>query len=100
MKVTIKTSGGFGGFGLSPKPTVVDVDLLVGALKERVRAAFAPARLKTLAKAAGDLRAADRIVYELEVTAEGGRTERVEVNEDALPAEMLDLIDEIRSSEG
>lgn len=98
MKLTIKTSGGIGGFGLSPKPTAVDVDHLAGALKERVRAAFAPGRLKALAKAVGNPHAADRIVYEFAVTADGGATERVEVNEDALPAEMLDLIDAVRSA--
>jgi hypothetical protein len=97
MKLTIKTSGGLGGFGLSPKPTVVDVDKLANALKERVRAAFAPARLKALAKKPGNPNAADRIVYEFAVSGDGGATEHVEVNEDALPAEMLDLIDEIRS---
>jgi hypothetical protein len=98
MKITIKTSGGIGGFGLSPEPTDVDVENLPSALKERARAAFSKGRLKSLAKSPGNPHAADMINYEISIAHDNGEREHVDVREDKLSDDVLDLIDAIRSA--
>jgi hypothetical protein len=98
MKITIKTSGGIGGFGLSPEPTDVDVKSLPAALQKRARAAFAKGRLQSLAKKPGNPHAADTIGYEITVAHDSGERERAELSEDKLSDDILDLIDEIKSA--
>jgi hypothetical protein len=95
MKLTIKTSGGIGGIGLSPKPHVVDDEYHDPAIRKRVRTAVSPDQLKSLAQRAGNPHAADMITYEMSVT--DGDTARVELGGDSLPAELLDLIDELKA---
>lgn len=95
MKITIKTSGGMGGFGLSPEATEVDVGRLPAALQKRARTALSPAHLKAAAGKPGNPLATETVTYEITIADDRGNLERVDVSEDKLSPEVLDLIDEI-----
>jgi hypothetical protein len=94
MMITITTSGGIGGFGLAKKAEVA-VDNLPEPLRVETCAKLDPAALGALdpTPVRG---AADRIVYHI-VVVEEGKVATFALPETALPAETLDLIDQLLS---
>jgi hypothetical protein len=97
MMITITTSGGIGGFGLARQAEVA-----TDALPEPLRAE-ACARLDSSALAALDAApapGADRITYHIVVIGTDGAASRFDLPETALPAETLDLIDELLAQGG
>jgi hypothetical protein len=99
VKVTIRSSGGLGGFGLDPRALEVVVERLPAELGIRCRAVLAPARLRSLAGASERAPAPDRVSYAITVE-EGDRSERVDLDESALPEDVLELLDELRAAGG
>ena len=92
MMIEIASSGGFGGLGSGPTKTV-EVDALDVGLRERVCEAFTPSNLRRLSDAPAT--GADRLAYDITVREQDGDAEAFHLDEGALPAEMLDLIDEL-----
>jgi hypothetical protein len=91
MMITISTSGGIGGFGLA-KSAEVAVDSLPEPLRIEACARLDAAALGKLdpTPVRG---AADRIVYHIVVSEEGGAAASFDLPETALPDATLDLID-------
>ena len=93
MMITITTSGGIGGFGLA-KSAHVAVDSLPEPLRAEACALLDPSALGALdTKPAPG--AADRIMYKIAIEGAGASSGTFRVPESALPAETLDLIDQL-----
>jgi hypothetical protein len=96
MLITLSTSGGIGGFGLGGKEKTVETDGLEAPLRQKVCDRFDPAVLAKLQLVdPGHSGSADRITYHVVVKDDKGERHRFDIPEAALPAEMLDLIDEM-----
>lgn len=93
MMLTIATSGGIGGFGLGTERSVAVGDL-PAPLRQEVCDQFTAARLSLLA-AKGPQRGADRLTYRIGLDMEDGRPVEFQLDEAAMPTEMLDLIDQM-----
>jgi hypothetical protein len=92
----VTTSGGIGGFGLGGKEKTVETDRLEAPLRQQICDRFDPAALAKLRKVdPGHPGSADRITYHVVVKDDNGERHRFDIPEAALPAEMLDLIDEL-----
>ncbi len=98
MMITISTSGGIGGFGLA-KQAEVSVDSLPEPLRAEACQRLDPMALEAL-DATPVRGAADRIVYRIVVAERGTASVTFDLPETALPAETLDLIDELLSRQG
>lgn len=98
MIITIATSGGIAGIGDPSGNKSVNTDSLPAQTREAVCEAFeakALADLEKKAAAPDKARGADRYVYRITVKDAHGNTSVFELPEHVLPAEMLDLIDEL-----
>jgi hypothetical protein len=93
MMISITTSGGIGGFGTA-KSTEIAVDALPAPLREATCARLDAGALGRI-KSAPPPGAADFIVYHIVIVEDGGATRAFDVPETALPAETLDLIDDL-----
>ncbi len=91
MMLTIATSGGIGGTGLGREQSV-EVAELPAPLRQEVCDQFTEERLTKLAatKASGG---ADRLTYVIGLDMEDGKPVQYQLDEAAMPPEMLDLID-------
>lgn len=96
MIVTISTSGGIGGFGLG-QDTRVDLDQVPARLRSEACEVLSDARLAPLASAGGN-KGADRITYMISVE-QAGQSRTYAVPEEAMPPEMLDVIDALSAGE-
>lgn len=94
MVINISTSGGLLGTGLPGKEKTIDTQTLSEPLKEEVCRRFDPKALAKLSKERGHPGSADRLVYHVTVSDSDGGKHRFDIVEAALPAEMIDLIDE------
>jgi hypothetical protein len=92
MMISISTSGGIGGFGLKRSVTV-EVERLAEPMRAEACARLDAGALAALERSAPD-GAADAIVYHVEIE-EAGRIVVFDLPETALPAETLDLIDDL-----
>lgn len=92
--ITIATSGGIGGFGLSPKEKSVETESLAEPVRQDVCRRFDPKELERLSASSGHPSSADRVTYHVTVTDDAGRKHRFDIPEAALPAETIDLMDE------
>jgi hypothetical protein len=92
MIVTITTSGGIGGFGLG-RSVQVETDSLSPELRAEACERFDPEVLEELSEEAPQ--GADRITYRIAVEREGEERMSFDIPESALPAETLDLIDDL-----
>src|SRR5690606_15674597 len=93
------SSGGFAGMGNRPVSTV-NTDNLPADIKDRACAAFDPGNLDKIAaqsKAPGKgmSKQADRFTYRIMVKEASGSMQSFEMAEEDIPAEMIDLIDEM-----
>ncbi len=94
--ISLSTSGGIGGFGLSATEKTIETDTLSPGMREKVCERFNPKALKKLAEARQEqYGVADYIIYHVTVTDDDGVKHRFDLSEATLPAEMLDLIDEM-----
>lgn len=93
--ITISTSGGFAGLGAGRAQKSVDTNDLEGTLRGEACRRFDPAELARLSAEKERPEAADRLTYHITVTDEGGTPHRFDIAEGAIPAEMLDIIDEL-----
>ncbi|QEW17945.1 hypothetical protein LA6_000101 [Marinibacterium anthonyi] len=93
LMIKISMSGGFGGLATAPGKTAVldDVQARQSAV---VCEAFDPKALEALEGRFPPAGRADTIVYDITVTDEAG-AHRFRFDETQLPADMLDLIDDI-----
>lgn len=95
MLITITTSGGLLGTGLPGKSTVIDTQGISGAQKDEACRQFDPQTLAKLVRTAHERASgADRVVYHVTVRDAAGKTHAFDLPEAAMPAQMLDLIDE------
>ncbi|NDW05616.1 hypothetical protein GTK09_14410 [Jiella sp. 40Bstr34] len=95
MIVKIATSGGFAGIPAAGINKTVDVSSLPPPLQERVCRAFEPPKLKRLEKSGAPDTSVDRFNYAITVTDDAGEVHRYRLEESVLPAELIDLMDEM-----
>ncbi|WP_299813804.1 protealysin inhibitor emfourin [uncultured Jannaschia sp.] len=91
MMIEVASSGGFGGIaagGMSKQLDVTDP-----SSQQPYCETFDPDALSRLADKAGHPSAADLQTYTIAVTDDDNRRHVFRLREDALPPEMLDLID-------
>ncbi len=98
MKIVIKTSGGIGGFGLKPAPVQIQAESLDPDLQERCQTLLAPGNLSKLQGRSEAPGQPDRIIYGLTITRDDGDVDKFQLPEDNLPAELIDLLDELLAS--
>lgn len=92
--VTISTSGGLLGTGSQQAQKSVETDALPEPVRGTVCEVFKPAALEKLSARTVQM-GADRFIYHIAVTDENGAKHRFDIPESALPADMLDVIDEM-----
>ena len=92
MMVTISTSGGFIGTGLS-REAQVDVDKLPEPLREETCTALSAQALSSLARKSARAGAADYVTYHIVVVEAEGSPTAFDVPETVLAPESLDLFD-------
>lgn len=93
MIIRIAAQGGFGGIAAASLDKTVDVDDQPAQMRASLCNAFEPDRLDHLSRQpCGDC--ADRMTYRITVT-ENRESRSFILQEQQIPAEMLDLIDQI-----
>jgi hypothetical protein len=95
MIIEISSSGGFGGIPAAAMHKRIDVDQQAPSLRQEICDAFEPRDLRQLAARSGNLRGADLMVYRITVTDRQDGPHVYDIREDQLPAEILDLIDQM-----
>lgn len=94
MIIEISTSGGFGGLSAAGINKKVDMKFVTDSARSEICRAFDLKKLKDMADKSGNIGSADRITYNIVVVDDNEKRHGFNVNEDVLPAEMLDMIDE------
>ncbi|TFF25053.1 hypothetical protein E3C22_06630 [Jiella endophytica] len=92
MIVKITSSGGLPGMGIDK---TIDGGRLPAAMQAKLQAAFDPAVLRRLEQATPHPGAADMHDYRVTVTDDSGAVHRFKLSEASMPAETLDLIDDL-----
>jgi hypothetical protein len=92
MKIEIRTSGGFGGIAVKSVKTV-DTGTLPSEDRPAVETMFSAGHLEQLSGAEAPGGAADMAAYSVTVTGDDGERRTFEIPENAIPPEMLDVID-------
>ncbi len=94
MIIEITSSGGIGGLASADLKKRADMSSADEPMRSEISAAFDPTRLSALAKdAAGHPGSADILTYTIVIIDETEKRHQFEFSEDALPPEMLDMID-------
>ena len=93
MLIEISTSGGFGGLEAAGIHKSVDMKTLAEPARSEICKAFDPKKLKAIAGRTSHAGAADGMTYKIVVVDDKETRHEFNVAEDALPAEMLDMID-------
>lgn len=93
MIIQIATKGGFGGIAAASLQKTIDVDNQPAQMRQDLCDAFEPAALDRLSRQpCGDC--ADRMIYRITVT-ENRQSSSFTLQEQQIPPEMLDLIDQM-----
>ncbi|MGI9351877.1 MAG: protealysin inhibitor emfourin [Rhizobiaceae bacterium] len=95
MIIEITTSGGFGGISSVGIQKSVDVKALAEPDKSKIYEAFDLINLGVMARKTGHPGAADGMKYKIIIVDDENQRHEFDVNESALPAAMLDMIDEM-----
>ena len=95
MIIEISSSGGIAGLPAAGVSKRLVVDDKSDAQKAEICSAFDPKNLTKLADKATAEGAADTITYKIVVTDNDEEKHEFDIAEEALPAEMLDMIDDM-----
>ena len=95
MIIEISTSGGFGGFSAAGIHKTVDMKTVAEPAKTVICDAFDLKKLKTIAGNTGHPGAADGMTYKIVILDDKEERHEFNLAEEVIPAEMLDLIDEM-----
>ncbi len=93
MLIEIVSSGGFGGVTTPPKKLHMDTAATSEEKRQAYCDAFDPDALSNLSLDGGNPNAADLALYTISVTDDQGQEHVFQIQEDAIPDELLDLID-------
>lgn len=93
MLIDIVSSGGFGGITTPAKTLHMDTSATTEEKRQTYCDAFDPDALSNLSVDGGNPNAADLTLYTISVTDDQGEEHVFQIQEDAIPDELLDLMD-------